>query len=110
MSVDLRTRVDSKQAPVEAGRFFREALPPLLDAHQAQIAPGASELPLEDFCIETDGEPWTLAWHEDRVSVKEGHHGAARVIGQTPVAGGDLRTVRRPAVCSVAHPVRRFAR
>ncbi len=57
MSVDLRTRVDSEQVPVEAGPFFRETLPPLLDAHQAQIAPGASELPLADFCIETDGEP-----------------------------------------------------
>lgn len=79
MSVDIRTRVDSEQAPVEAGRFFRETLPPLLDAHQAQIAPGASELPLEDFCIETDGEPWTLAWREDRVSVEAGSHGAARV-------------------------------
>jgi len=79
MSVDLRTRVDSEQAPVEASRFFRETLPPLLDAHQAQITPGASELPLEDFCIETDGEPWTLAWHEDRVAVEAGSHGAARV-------------------------------
>jgi hypothetical protein len=79
MSVDLRTRADSEQVPVEAGPFFRETLPPLLDAHQAQIAPGASELPLEDFCIEIDGDPWTLAWHEDRVSVKAGDHGAARV-------------------------------
>jgi hypothetical protein len=78
-SVDLRTRVDSEQAPVEAGRFFRETLPALLDAHQTLIAPGASELPLEDFCIETEGEPWTLSWREDRVSSRAGHHGAARV-------------------------------
>ncbi|MCZ6783842.1 MAG: phytanoyl-CoA dioxygenase family protein, partial [Proteobacteria bacterium] len=79
MSVDLRTRVDSQQAPVEAGPFFRETLPALLDAHQELIAPGASEQPLEDFCIETEGEPWTLAWHGDRVSVQAGHRGAARV-------------------------------
>ncbi len=79
MSVDLRTRVDSEQAPVEAGRFFRETLPALLDARQALIEPGASELPLADFCIETDGEPWTLSWHGDRASVGAGHHGVARV-------------------------------
>lgn len=79
MSVDLRTRVDAEQAPVEAGVFFRETLPPLLDAHRDEIAPGVGELPLEDFCIETDGEPWTLAWNGDRVSLKAGHHGSARV-------------------------------
>jgi len=80
MSVDLRTRVDSEQVPVEASRFFRETLPSLLDAHQASIEPGASELRLEDFCIETDGEPWTLAWLGDRVQVREGRHGRARVL------------------------------
>jgi hypothetical protein len=79
MSVDLRTRVDAEQAPVQARAFFRETLPALLDAHQDRIAPGASELPLAPFCIETDGEPWTLAWHRHRVSVTAGHHGAARV-------------------------------
>ena len=41
MSVDLRTRVDAQQIPVEGGCFFRETLPALLDAHQALIAPGA---------------------------------------------------------------------
>jgi hypothetical protein len=79
MSVDFRTRVDSEQAPVEAGPFFRDTLPPLLDAHQAEIAPGARELPLAPFCIETDGESWTLAWDEDRVSVNPGNQGRARV-------------------------------
>jgi hypothetical protein len=78
MSVDLRTRVDSMQTPVEAGRFFRETLPPLLDAHQGEIAPGARALRLPDFCIETDGEPWTLRWHGDRASVGPGGPAAAR--------------------------------
>ncbi len=81
MSVDVRSRVDSQQAPVEAGRFFRETLPGLLERSQAQVAPGASGLSLKDLCIETDGEPWTLAWHEDRVSIEEGSHGSkARVL------------------------------
>jgi hypothetical protein len=79
MSVDLRTRVDSEQVPVDASRFFREALPARLDAHRAYIEPGARGLPLKDFCIETEGEPWTLAWRDDRVALKPGHHGVARV-------------------------------
>ncbi len=80
MSVDLRTRVDSEQVVVSAGAFFRETLPALLDAHQALIAPGARELVLKDFCLETDGEPWTLFWDTDRerVRVEAGQHGQVR--------------------------------
>jgi hypothetical protein len=80
MSVDLRTRVDSQQTPVVAATFFRETLPGLLDAHQAQIAPGARALRLPDFCLETDGEPWTLSWEgeRERVRVAPGRHGRAR--------------------------------
>jgi hypothetical protein len=80
MSVDLRTRVDSEQHPVEADRFFRDTLPPLLDAHQDSIEPGARELALPDLCIETEGEPWTLSWQGDRVHVEAGRHGKARVL------------------------------
>ena len=79
MSVDLRTRVDGEQAPVEASQFFRETLPGLLDVHHGLIAPGASELALPNFCIETEGESWTLVWSGDRVSVEPGHGGEARV-------------------------------
>ena len=80
MSVDLRTRADGEQAPVEATHFFRDLLPPRLDAHQALISPGARELRLVDFCIETDGEPWTLSWRDDRVEIEPGRHGEARVL------------------------------
>ena len=79
MSVDLRTRSDTDQAPVDAGSFFRETLPGMLDANRTVLAPGASELSLDTFCIETDGEPWTLSWVEDRVSVSPGHDGQSRV-------------------------------
>lgn len=79
MSVDLRTRLDSDQTPVEAGTFFRETFPSLLDEHRAMIEPGASEQPLADFCFDVDGEPWTLVWDGDRVTVKSGRHGRARV-------------------------------
>ena len=76
MSVDLRTRVDVELAPLEAGSFFRDTLPPLLDAHQADITPGARELRLKPFCIEVDGEAWTLTWDGDRVSVAPGTQAA----------------------------------
>jgi hypothetical protein len=79
MSVDLRTRVDSEQVPIEAGPFFRQTLPSLFDAHHTRIAPGACELPLKDLCIQTDGEPFTLAWDGTRASVRPGIHGAAHV-------------------------------
>jgi len=79
MSVDLRTRADSEQVPVDASRFFRETLPAGLEVHRGEITPGASELQLRDLCIETEGEPWTLAWCGDHAVVREGAHGAARV-------------------------------
>lgn len=79
MSVDLRTRADSEQTPVSAGPFFRETLPTLFDVHQSRIAPGASGLALKDFCLETDGEPFTLRWDADRecARVEPGHVGQA---------------------------------
>lgn len=79
MSVDLRTRRDGDQAPVEGGPFFRELLPGLLDAHHDRITPGARDLPLQDLCIETEGQPFTLGWDGDRVRIREGRHGRARV-------------------------------
>lgn len=79
MSVDLRTRTDREQVPVDVGVFFRETLPSKLDAHHHLTASGASELGLEDFCIEVDGAPHTLTWNEDRCSIVPGHNGSARV-------------------------------
>lgn len=78
MTVDLRTRLDAEQHPVDAGHFFGEALPALLDARRAEILPGLRQLTLQDFCIETDGEPWTLAREQERVVVREGRCGKAR--------------------------------
>jgi len=79
MSVDLRFRADADQGPVEAGPFFRERLPALADEHHDLVAPAARILPLEAFCIETDGEPWTVDWTEERVRVRPGRVGRARV-------------------------------
>jgi hypothetical protein len=79
MSVDLRTRVDTHPTPVEVARFFREELPPRLDAQREQIAPGARGLPLVPLCIETDGEPFSLLWDGERAEVREGRAQGARV-------------------------------
>ena len=46
MSVDLRTRTDAEQAPVDASTLFGEILPDRFDAEQAGIAPGAAALGL----------------------------------------------------------------
>ena len=79
MSIDLRTRVDAEQAPVDPAVFFTETLPGHLDANRDLIVPGASELPLPDFCIECEGETWTLAWQTDRVGVRQGAGSGPRV-------------------------------
>ena len=79
MSIDLRTRLDSDQRSIDAAPFFRETLPDLFDDAQSLIAPAGALLPLKDFCIEVDSEPWTLAWQSDRASIRPGHSGAARV-------------------------------
>ena len=79
MSVDLRSRVDTEQPLVDAAGFFGETLPALLDARRDRIAPAARTLALPDFCFETDGEPWTLSWRDDRVEVAPGRRGTARV-------------------------------
>jgi hypothetical protein len=74
MPIDLRSRVDGDVPAVEARTFFRETLPALLDDRQPQIEPGARGLRLRDLCVETDGEPFTLAWRDDRAAVREGGH------------------------------------
>jgi hypothetical protein len=79
MSIDLRTRIDADQEPIEVKAFFSERLPALLDEHRALFAPAAARIPLVDFCIEVDAEPWTLYWANDRVTISPGRHGQARV-------------------------------
>jgi hypothetical protein len=77
MSVDLRTRVDADQAPVDPADCFAEQLPEALDENRNLIAPGASELGLSDFSIECEDEAWTLSWQSDRVSIQTGRGNGA---------------------------------
>ncbi|NNL68213.1 MAG: hypothetical protein HKP30_18330 [Myxococcales bacterium] len=77
--MDLRTRVDAEIPPLDVAAFFRSELPARLEAHHGHVAPGAAGLRLVDFCIETDGEPFTLRHREGRVEIAPGHAGRARV-------------------------------
>jgi hypothetical protein len=79
MTVDLRSRSDTDQTPIDVPTFFRETLPARFDAHRTILAPGARALRLRPFCVEVDSEPWTLGWDGDRVSIRSGHHGESRV-------------------------------
>jgi len=109
MSVDLRTRTDSAQLPVEAGAFFRETLPDRLDAHRALYRPGAEALGLVSLCIEVDALPFTLEWRGDRAVVRPDRSGAAHVLldatqlsdlvndQSTPIAWMSNRLLRMPA-------------
>lgn len=79
MTIDLRIRSDAEVPDVDPGPFFRETLPGRLELHRERIAPGASELRLAPATFEIDGEPWTLSWDDDRISIRSGGGGASRV-------------------------------
>ena len=80
MSVDLRTRTDGPQPPVDPEDFFGRELPELLDARAAAVLPGARLLALIPLTLETAGETWTLQWAGTRVEIRRGvHDGGAHV-------------------------------
>src|SRR5438876_6382696 len=80
MSVDLRTRTDGPQPPVDPGDFFGRELPELLDAHAAAIRPGARLLALTPLAVETAGESWTLRWTGTRVEIRHrGYDGGGHI-------------------------------
>jgi len=97
MSVDLRTRTDGPRPEVDPGRFFREELPPALDASAAAISAGAPFLELRPLTVEIDGASWTLAWDDDRVTVAAGDGtGGARIrltAGQLNDLVSDQQTI-----------------
>jgi Phytanoyl-CoA dioxygenase (PhyH) len=60
MTVDVRTRVDGEQAPVDATRFFETDLPDALEASVALLGDALATLRLPPLVVEVDGAPWTL--------------------------------------------------
>lgn len=78
MTLDLRTRWDGDEPPVEPAAFFREELPALAEERLHRVAPAQPHLRLDPFCLEVDGEPHTLRAKEGRLTVEPGRGGRAR--------------------------------
>jgi hypothetical protein len=72
MTVDVRTRVDGEQAPVDATRFFETDLPDALEASAALRGEALSTLRLLPLVVEVDGVPWTLRADRDAIEVAPG--------------------------------------
>jgi len=60
MSVDVRTRVDGEQVPLDCDRFFGEELPAALDAAAPLLAPARATLRLPPLVLQVDQDCWTL--------------------------------------------------
>jgi hypothetical protein len=83
-SLDLRTRIDGTQPPVDPARFFEHELPALLDARSGVVLPGARLLAPAPLVVETAGESWTLGWTGARVQVRRGGRDGAAHIRLAP--------------------------
>ncbi len=77
--MDARTRFDADVTPVDAGEFFEVTLPALAEGRSHLAVPGARELGVEAFTIETPSGTWTLDVGDDSVEVRGGAGGAACV-------------------------------
>jgi hypothetical protein len=81
VSVDLRTRTEGDIRSIEAGTFFADEWPALLENHEQLALPGARELGPRPLTLEVDGEAWTLVLGDDGVRARPGgSDGAARVV------------------------------
>jgi len=72
MSVDVRTRVDGEQAPVDPDRFFGVELPAALDAAGPLLAEAVPTLRLPDLVVVVGGVPWTLSATAAGIEVRPG--------------------------------------
>jgi len=94
-SLDVRTRTDADIRPVDARDFFEDELPRLAAERGALAVPGAAELGVEPFSIETPAGSWTLALVDGRIVVGPGSTaGAAVRLGADDLADlvNDLKT------------------
>jgi hypothetical protein len=74
MSVDVRTRTDGPRPVLDPAQFFDETLPAAVDANAAGIVPALSFIEPRPAAITVDDETWTLAAHDDRVTIERGRH------------------------------------
>ncbi len=78
MALDLRSRYDADVVPVDESDFFGRELPALAAERSDLAVPGALELGVEPFALETPVGTWTLAVEDDRIAIASGAHGRAR--------------------------------
>jgi hypothetical protein len=79
MTIDLRTRQDVDVETIDVEDFFATELPDLAAEHSALAVPGARELGVQPFTIQTAAGSWTLSVDDEAVRVCEGGGGAATV-------------------------------
>jgi hypothetical protein len=79
VTLDLRTRRNGDVETIDVADFFGEALPRLAAERSDLAVPGARELDVAPFTIETAEGAWTLSIAEDVVLVVAGDGGQASV-------------------------------
>jgi hypothetical protein len=80
MSVDVRTRVDGAQAPVDPTTFFTRDLPAAFEAADKLVGRALEALALAPLEITVDGDTWTLRAEGSRCAVLRGAHGGDGVM------------------------------
>jgi hypothetical protein len=79
VTIDFRTRNDVDVEPIDVADFFGTQLPRLAADRSALAVPGARELSVRPFTIETTAGTWTLSVDDDCVRVRPGGGGHAGV-------------------------------
>ena len=79
MTLDLRTRYDADVVQVDETDFFEHQLPALAAERSPLAVPGARELEVEPFTIETPTGAWTLSLEGERVGIGPGAGGRGHV-------------------------------
>lgn len=80
MSVDMRTRVDRADTPVEAGEFFESTLPAGFAAAADRLRPSLAERRRPPLTIEVGAQRWTLAVADDQSAVTVTPAGGAGTV------------------------------
>ena len=93
MTIDFRTRDDVDVETIDVADFFGTQLPRLAAERSALAVPGARELGVRPFTIETTAGTWTLSVDDDAVRVHPGGGWARR---GAPRRGRDHRHRPRP--------------
>ena len=79
MTIDFRTRDDVDVETIDVADFFGAQLPRLAAERSELAVPGARELGVRPFTIETTAGTWTLSVNDDAVQVHPGGAGHAAV-------------------------------